>query len=111
VIQADLALSIAIYDARPIISVMNSNWCVYIVECSDGTLYTGISNNIDKRIREHNLGSGSRYTRGRRPVKLLVKWECTDKSHASKMEYRIKRLTREAKLRLIINLSLTPLEL
>jgi len=82
---------------------MNSNWCVYIVGCSDGTLYTGISNNIDKRIREHNLGIGSKYTRGRRPVKLLGKWDCADKSHASKMEYRIKGLTREAKLRLILN--------
>ena len=79
------------------------NWHVYIVECSDGTLYTGISNNVDKRIREHNLGIGSKYTRGRRPVKLLAKCNYADKSHASKMEYKIKRLTREAKLRSIIN--------
>jgi len=79
------------------------NWHVYIVECSDGTFYTGISNNVDKRIREHNLGIGSKYTRGRRPVKLLARWNCADKSHASKMEYKIKRLTREAKLRSIIN--------
>ena len=101
--QADPALSIAIHDAGPIISGMNSNWCVYIVECNDGTLYTGISNNIDKRIKDHNLGIGSKYTKGRRPVKLLGKWDCADKSHASKMEYRVKGLTREAKLRLIIN--------
>jgi len=79
------------------------NWHVYIVECSDGTLYTGISNNVDKRIREHNLGIGSKYTRGRRPAKLLAKWNYADKSHASKMEYKIKRLNREAKLRSIIN--------
>ena len=79
------------------------NWHVYIVECSDGTFYTGISNNVDKRIREHNLGIGSKYTRGRRPVKLLARWNCADKSQASKMEYKIKRLTREAKLRSIIN--------
>jgi len=79
------------------------NWRVYIVECSDGTLYTGISNNIAKRIREHNLGIGSKYTRGRRPVKLLAKWDCADKSTASKMEYRIKRLTREDKLKSIVN--------
>jgi len=78
-------------------------WYVYVVECSDGTLYTVISNNIDKRIKEHNLGIGSKYTRGRRPVKLLARWNCADKSHASKMEYRIKGLTREAKLRSIIN--------
>jgi len=79
------------------------NWRVYIVECSDGTLYTGISNNVAKRIREHNLGIGSKYTRGRRPVKLLAKWDCADKSNASKMEYRIKRLTREDKLKSIVN--------
>ena len=82
---------------------MKDNWYVYIVECSDGTLYTGISNNIDKRISDHNLGIGSKYTKGRRPVKLLSKWDCADKSHASKMEYRIKRLTREEKLKSIVN--------
>jgi putative endonuclease len=78
-------------------------WYVYIVECSDGTLYTGISNNVVKRIGEHNSGIGSKYTRGRRPVKLLARWHCADKSQASKMEHRIKGLTREDKLRSIIN--------
>jgi len=78
-------------------------WYVYIVECSDGTLYTGISNNIVERIREHNLGVGSKYTRGRRPVELLAKWDCADKSHACKIEHKIKGLTREGKLRSIIN--------
>jgi putative endonuclease len=82
---------------------MKGTWYVYIVECSDGTLYTGISNDIDKRIREHNSGIGARYTKGRRPVKLLAKWDCADKSHASKMEYRIKVLTREDKLRSIVD--------
>jgi len=80
---------------------MKRNWHVYIVECSDGTLYTGISNDVDKRIRDHNSGIGSKYTKGRRPVKLLARWDCADKSDASKMEYRIKRLTREDKLRAI----------
>ena len=78
-------------------------WCVYIVECNDGTLYTGISNNIDERIWEHNSGTGSKYTRGRRPVKLLAKRDCNDKSQASKIEYRIKRLRRKDKLRSITN--------
>ena len=80
---------------------MKGNWYVYIVECSDGTLYTGISNNVDKRMKEHNAGTASRYTRGRRPVKLLAKWDCADRSHASKMEYKIKGLAREAKLKSI----------
>ena len=78
-------------------------WYVYIVECSDGTLYTGISNNIVKRLGEHNLGIGSKYTRGRRPVKLLAKWDCAGKPQASKMEHKIKGLTRENKLRSITN--------
>lgn len=82
---------------------MKGIWYVYIVECSDGTLYTGISNNIDRRIRDHNSGIGSKYTKGRRPVKLLAKRDCADKSHASIMEYKIKRLAREDKLRAIIN--------
>jgi putative endonuclease len=79
------------------------NWCVYIVECNDGTFYTGISNDIDERIRQHNSGTGSKYTRGRRPVKLLAKWDCDDKAHASRMEHRIKRLKRKDKLRSITN--------
>ena len=78
-------------------------WYVYIVVGSDGTLYTGISNNIVKRIREHNSGIGSRYTRGRRPVKLLGKWDCADKAQASKIEHKIKGLTRKDKLRSTIN--------
>ena len=77
------------------------NWSVYIVECNDGTFYTGITNNIDVRIKEHNSGVGSKYTRGRSPVKLLAKWYCDDKSHASKIEHRIKRLKKKDKLRLI----------
>ncbi|MFA5399844.1 MAG: GIY-YIG nuclease family protein [Dehalococcoidia bacterium] len=83
---------------------MKGAWYVYIVECSEGTLYTGITNNIDKRIRDHNAGIGSRYTKGRRPVKLLGKWDCADKSHAAKMEYKIKRLSRSDKLRAIMGM-------
>jgi putative endonuclease len=83
-------------------------WCVYIVECSDRTLYTGISNHIVKRIREHNSGIGSKYTRGRRPVKLIANWKCIDKSQASKMEYRIKGLTRKEKLKAINGCRIQP---
>jgi len=86
---------------------MKGAWYVYIVECNDGTLYTGITNNIDKRIRDHNSGIGSRYTKGRRPVKLLTKLDCADKSHAAKMEYRIKRLSRGGKLGAIMRMEKT----
>jgi len=76
-------------------------WYVYMVECADGTLYTGISNDVKKRIEKHNSGKGAKYTRSRIPVTL--KWICeTDnRSEASKLEYEIKKLTRKAKLKLI----------
>ena len=76
-------------------------WFIYILECSDGTLYTGITNDLDKRIEKHNNGTGAKYTRGRGPVSL--KWFCgaEDKSEASKIEYRIKKLTRKKKIELI----------
>lgn len=71
-------------------------WFVYIVECSDGTLYTGITTDLERRIEEHN-GSGAKYTRGRGPVKLVYSAEMKDRSEASKEEYRIKKLTRAEK--------------
>ena len=75
-------------------------WFVYIVKCSDGTLYTGISNNVEKRIEKHNKGKGARYTKTRRPVTLFKSWEFPSKSDAMKEEYRIKQLSREEKLKL-----------
>jgi putative endonuclease len=76
-------------------------WFVYIVECSDGTLYTGISTDVSKRISTHNLGKGAKYTKTRLPV--VLKWlkPCNNRSEASKEEHRIKKLTRKQKLALI----------
>ena len=80
---------------------MNS-WKVYIVKCSDETLYTGITTDLDRRIYEHNHSNlGAKYTRIRRPVKLIYSEECQDRSCASKREYLIKHLSREDKLKLI----------
>lgn len=76
-------------------------WVVYIVECADGTLYTGITNDIEARIKKHNDGKGAKYTRSRLPVKLMKMFEMTDKSHASREEYRIKQLSRQDKLLLL----------
>jgi len=73
-------------------------WYVYILECADGSLYTGITTDVDKRIQTHNKGKGAKYTRCRLPVKLRVSFEAEDRSQASKEEYRIKQLTREQKL-------------
>lgn len=76
-------------------------WVVYILECGDGTLYTGITNNLHKRIETHNKGKGAKYTRNRLPVVLKAFSEAPDRSEATKKEYRIKKLTRTQKLELI----------
>lgn len=75
-------------------------WYVYILECADGTLYTGITTDVNKRLDTHNKGKGAKYTRVRLPVKLRVYFEAEDRSSASKEEWRIKQLTREQKLKL-----------
>ncbi len=74
---------------------------VYIVKCSDDTLYTGYTIDIEKRIKTHNKGNGAKYTRGRLPVKLCFYEEYDNKSEAIKREYRIKHLSRKKKLDLI----------
>ena len=77
-------------------------WHVYIVRCSDGTLYTGITNDLEKRIEAHNSGKdGARYTRSRRPVTLVYSEEVESKSAAAKLEYQIKRMTRVKKMKMI----------
>jgi putative endonuclease len=76
-------------------------WKVYIVRCSDDTLYTGITTDIERRIKEHNDSKGAKYTRARGPVELVYLAEFKDRSEASKEEWRIKALSREEKLALI----------
>jgi len=78
------------------------SYFVYILECSDNSLYTGITTNIDKRIDEHNNSpKGAKYTKARRPVKLVYQEASQDRSTASKREYAIKKLTKTKKLELI----------
>jgi predicted GIY-YIG superfamily endonuclease len=76
-------------------------WYVYIVQCSDGSLYTGIAKNVQKRIGQHNKGRGAKYTRSRLPVVLKAQWPASSQSQALKEEYRIKGLSRSEKLRII----------
>jgi putative endonuclease len=72
-------------------------WTVYLARCRDGTLYTGITTDPDRRLAEHNAGAGAAYTRSRLPV-ALVYWEVVvDRSSALRREHAIKRLTRAAK--------------
>lgn len=79
-------------------------WQVYIVRCADGSLYTGIARDLDRRIAEHNAdkGAGASYTRSRRPVRLVYREPAPDRSAASKREYQIKQLSRAEKLALIV---------
>ena len=78
------------------------SYFVYILECSDKSLYTGITTNIEKRLEEHNNSpKGAKYTKARRPVKLVYSEASEDRSSASKREYAIKKLTRVKKLKLI----------
>jgi putative endonuclease len=75
---------------------------VYIVQCRDGSLYTGITTNLEKRINEHNSGRlGARYTRARRPVHLVYQEKSSSRSAAAKREFQIKKLTASDKWTLI----------
>jgi putative endonuclease len=76
-------------------------WLVYILRCSDGSLYTGITNDLPKRLKTHAAGRASKYTRSRLPVRLAYSEPQKSKSAALKREAAIKRFTRPAKLRLI----------
>ena len=79
-----------------------SKWYVYIVECADGSLYTGITTDTRRRLLEHNYSfKAAKYTRSRRPVRMVWTKEYENRSEASKEEYRIKRLSRKKKLELI----------
>lgn len=77
-------------------------WFVYIVCCQkDNSFYTGITNNLYKRIEAHNKNKGAKYTRGRGPIKLIKSFGPMTKSEALSLEFKIKQLSREDKLKLI----------
>ncbi|MCF7871390.1 MAG: GIY-YIG nuclease family protein [Candidatus Omnitrophica bacterium] len=79
----------------------NKPWFVYIAECRDKTLYTGIAMDVDKRIKTHNTTSKCRYTRFRKPLKLKYKKECLNYNTARKKEAKIKKFSKKKKLALI----------
>ena len=76
-------------------------WYLYVLRCGDGTLYTGITTDVERRLEEHRQGRGAKYTRGRGPLELEYQEECGTHSEALKREYAVKQLTREEKIRLI----------
>jgi len=78
-------------------------WLVYILECSDGSFYTGITKQLERRLQQHNSGRASRCTRGRLPVKVIYHEQCAGRSQALSREMAIKALTRAAKQKLVSN--------
>jgi len=88
-------------------SESKKQWLVYILRCQDDTLYTGITNEIERRLTEHNDKSpkskAARYTRARQPVSLVYQENCENRIEASKREYAIKKLTKRHKEALILN--------
>lgn len=80
---------------------MANTWKLYILRCGDGSLYTGITTDVPKRLEAHRSGKGAKYTRGRAPLELVFSEECGSHSAALKRELEIKALSREEKLNLI----------
>lgn len=79
---------------------MDKKWVVYILECADGTLYTGITDDFGRRFKMHSEGKGAKYTRGRGPLTVRFLEDCADHSAALKREAGIKRLSRQEKLKI-----------
>ena len=76
---------------------MENTWHLYILRCKDGTLYTGITTDVEKRFAAHQSGKGAKYTRGRGPLELVYREQCGSHSDALKRELAVKSLTREQK--------------
>lgn len=80
---------------------MSEPWFVYVLRCADGTLYTGLTNDVARRVDLHNQGRGARYTRGRLPVELVYIEEAGSRADATRREAAVKRMSRAAKMRLV----------
>lgn len=76
---------------------MEATWYLYILRCKDGTYYTGITTDVQKRLETHRSGKGAKYTRGRTPLELVYSETCVDHSHALKREREVKKLKRGEK--------------
>lgn len=84
-------MSVAKKKKKPVV------WTLYVLKCGDGTLYTGITTDLTRRIQQHNSGTASRYTRSRLPVKPIFSEPCRNRSQALKKEYAMKQLSRKKK--------------
>ena len=77
------------------------NWLVYMLECSDNSIYTGITNSLEERLKRHRSGNGAKYLRGRLPIKLVYKENSINRSEATKREIYIKKMSKKEKKNLI----------
>ena len=77
------------------------NWLVYMLECSDNSIYTGITNNLEERLKKHQSGNGAKYLRGRLPIKVVYKENFINRSEATKKEIYIKKMSKKEKKHLI----------
>ena len=80
---------------------MEKSWYLYILRCRDGSLYTGITTDVQTRLEAHRAGKGAKYTRGRGPLELVYSENCGDHSTALKREFQVKALSRAEKMKLI----------
>ncbi len=80
-------------------------WLVYILRCGDGSLYTGMTDDLPRRLEAHRAGRGAKYTRGRGPLELVYQEPCADRSDALRREWAIKQLPRQEKLALVAHAS------
>lgn len=85
--------------AVPSSSFTTKPWVLYVLRCNDDTLYCGITNDLERRLRQHNTGQGARYTKGRGPLIVLKSWPAASMSAALKAERAFKRLNRDDKLK------------
>ncbi len=77
------------------------HWLVYMLECSDNSIYTGITNNLENRLKKHQSGDGAKYLRGRLPIKIIYRELFINRSEATKREISIKKMSKKEKVRLI----------
>jgi putative endonuclease len=86
---------------------VGGEWCVYVLNCRNGSLYTGITNDLAQRLKQHERGKGSKYVRSWRPVELVKTIFCKDAGEARRLEYDLKKLTRKEKI-VALDLGITP---
>lgn len=81
--------------------LQSGDWCVYVLKCSNNYFYIGMTNNLEKRLREHEQGRGSKFVRSWRPFELVRTLNCNNAGEARSLEYQLKRLTRKKKVEVL----------